>query len=228
VSILGAILILAAGLIVVFGELYASKDLERTQAWEETQGEIEMFLLARTYVADFIPSIRYRYQVAGRDYVGESIRVGGRLSFRSKRLALELENAYRVGNRVRAVTAPCCGAWCLPGWAFFCCTGRWGNSGRRKPTAGAGGFSRSGFNPDFLPGFRMMVRPGWFWVRFWTAGHRRSYGRRAGTCPGPPGAGQRRKSVEGNILCRSRIRRNVPRAARGGPAPKERGGKHTV
>ena len=105
-SILGAILILAAGLIVVFGELYASKDLERTQGWSETKGEVEAFVLARTYVADLIPSIRYRYQVAGRDYVGESIRVGGRLSFRSKRLARELDNAYRVGNSVSVFYDP--------------------------------------------------------------------------------------------------------------------------
>ena len=47
----------------------------------------------------------------------------------------------------------------------------------------------------------MMVRSGWFWVRFWTARHSRSYGWREGTCPG---------------------------AARGAPAPKERGVKHTV
>ncbi len=50
-------------------------------------------------------------------------------------------------------------------------------------------------SPDFSPGFRMMVRPGWFWVRSWTARHSRSYGWREGTCPGPPGACQRRKSV---------------------------------
>ncbi len=47
----------------------------------------------------------------------------------------------------------------------------------------------------------MMVRPGWFWVRFWTASH------------------SRRLWVAG---------RNVPRAAWGVPAPKERGVKHTV
>ena len=105
-SILVAILILAAGLIVVFGELYASKDLEKTQGWQETEGEVEAFALSRTYVADYIPSIRYRYRVAGRDYTGESIRVGGRLSFRSKRLARELENAYSVGNRVSVFYDP--------------------------------------------------------------------------------------------------------------------------
>ena len=46
-----------------------------------------------------------------------------------------------------------------------------------------------------------MVRPGWFWVRFWTAGHsleRRSTGS------------------------------DVPRAAKEVPAPKERGVKRTV
>jgi hypothetical protein len=106
VSFLGAVLILVAGLIVVFGEIYASKDLERSQAWNETQGEIEVFMLSRTYVGDFIPSIRYRFQVAGRDYAGESIRVGGRLSFPSKRLALEMENAYQVGNRVSVFYDP--------------------------------------------------------------------------------------------------------------------------
>ncbi len=105
-SILGAILILAAGLIVIFGELYASKDLERTQGWSETKGEVEAFALARTYVADFVPSIRYRYQVAGRDYAGDSIRVGGRLSFRSKRLARKLADTYRVGNRVSVYYDP--------------------------------------------------------------------------------------------------------------------------
>ncbi len=45
----------------------------------------------------------------------------------------------------------------------------------------------------------MMVRSGWFWVRFWTAGHSRRL-----------------------------VGRNVPRAARDVPAPKERGVKHTV
>ena len=47
----------------------------------------------------------------------------------------------------------------------------------------------------------MMVRPGWFWVRSWTAGY----------------------SLERRLAGR-----NVPRAARGVPAPKERGAKHTV
>ena len=105
-SILGAVLIFAAGLVVVFGEIYASKDLDRSQAWNETQGEVEAFTLSRTYVADFIPSIRYRYRVAGRDYTGDSIRVGGRLTFRSKRLARELEGTYRVGHRVSVFYDP--------------------------------------------------------------------------------------------------------------------------
>ena len=47
----------------------------------------------------------------------------------------------------------------------------------------------------------MMARSGGFWVRFWTAGH----------------------SVE-----RRPAGRNVPRAAKEVPAPKERGVKHTV
>ena len=46
----------------------------------------------------------------------------------------------------------------------------------------------------------MMVRPGWFWVRLWTARHRRSY-------------------VSGT---------SVPRATRDVSAPKERGVKQTA
>ncbi len=99
-------MILAAGLIVIFGEIYESKHLERSQAWNETDGEVEAFTLNRTYVADFVPSIRYRYHVAGRDYAGDSIRLGGRLSFRSKRLARKLQDTYRVGNRVSVFYDP--------------------------------------------------------------------------------------------------------------------------
>ena len=47
----------------------------------------------------------------------------------------------------------------------------------------------------------MMVRPGWFWVRSWTAGH---------------------------SLKRRLAGRDVPRAARGAPAAKERGVTHLV
>jgi len=47
----------------------------------------------------------------------------------------------------------------------------------------------------------MMARPGGFWMRFWTASH----------------------SLERRLAGR-----NVPKAARGVPAPKERDPKHTV
>ena len=47
----------------------------------------------------------------------------------------------------------------------------------------------------------MMVRPGWFWVRSWTDRH---------------------------SLKRKLAGRSVPRAARGVPAPKERGVKQTA
>ena len=61
-------------------------------------------------------------------------------------------------------------------------------------------------SPDFSPGFRMMVRLGCFWVRFWTDRHSRSYGWREEACPGAPEACQRRKSVAQNRLRKSRFR----------------------
>ena len=48
---------------------------------------------------------------------------------------------------------------------------------------------------NFSPGFRMMARSGWFWVRFWTAGYSPVYGWREGTRPEPLRKCQRRNSV---------------------------------
>lgn len=96
-NLLVAVLIIAGGLIVVFGEIAASRTLEKTQAWPETRGEVLSFHLARSYLGDFFASIRYRYQVDGVDYTGETIRPGGRMNFRSRRLARELERRYRSG-----------------------------------------------------------------------------------------------------------------------------------
>lgn len=91
---------MAAGLVVVFGELGASKALERMRNWPETRGKVQSFLLTRSYLGDFFASIRYGYQVDGVDYVGETIRPGGRMTFRSKRLAKELEDRYKPGVTV--------------------------------------------------------------------------------------------------------------------------------
>ena len=96
-TFLVAILITAAGLVVVFGELGATRTLEKISAWPETRGEILSFQLTRSYLGDFFASIKYAYRVDGVDYTGETIRPGGRMSFRSKRLARELENRYRPG-----------------------------------------------------------------------------------------------------------------------------------
>lgn len=96
-SFLVAILIMAGGLVVVVSELGASKSLEKTQAWAETTGEVLSFQLTRSYIGDFFASIRYRYQVDGEGYIGESIRPGGQMTFRSKRLAREMEGRYQSG-----------------------------------------------------------------------------------------------------------------------------------
>ncbi len=95
-----AILIMAAGLVVVFGELGASRTLDKIRTWPETSGEILSFQLTRSYLGDFFAGIKYAYRVDGVDYTGETIRPGGRMSFRSKRLARELENRYRPGVSV--------------------------------------------------------------------------------------------------------------------------------
>jgi hypothetical protein len=99
-NLLVAILIMAGGLVVIFGELSASRTLEKTREWPETGGEVVSFQLSRSYLGDFFASIRYRYQVDGVDYTGETIRPGGRMTFRSKRLAKELENRYRSGLKI--------------------------------------------------------------------------------------------------------------------------------
>ena len=95
-----AVLIIAAGLVVVFGELGASRALAKVRAWPETSGEILSFQLTRSYLGDFFASIKYAYRVDGVDYTGETIRPGGRMSFRSKRLARKLEDRYRPGVSV--------------------------------------------------------------------------------------------------------------------------------
>jgi len=99
-NLLLSILIMAGGLVVVFGELSASRTLKKTKTWPETSGEVVSFQLSRSYLGDFFASIRYRYQVNGVDYTGESIRPGGRMTFRSKRLAKELEGRYKSGLNV--------------------------------------------------------------------------------------------------------------------------------
>lgn len=96
-NFLVAILIIAGGLVVVFGELGASKKLEKTLSWPETSGEVLSFQLTRSYLGDFFAGIRYKYQVDGVDYIGDAIRPGGRMTFRSKRMAGELESRYRSG-----------------------------------------------------------------------------------------------------------------------------------
>jgi hypothetical protein len=99
-NFLVAILIVAGGLIVVFGELSASSTLKKTRAWPETTGEVLSFQLTRSYLGDFFASIRYTYQVDGVNYTGETIRPGGRMTFRSRRLARELQSRYRSGVNV--------------------------------------------------------------------------------------------------------------------------------
>lgn len=99
-NFLVAILIVAAGLIVIIGELAASKVLEKTQAWPETTGEVLSFNLARSHLGDFFASIRYRYEVDDVEYTGDTIRPGGRVNFRSKRLARELGSRYQPGVTV--------------------------------------------------------------------------------------------------------------------------------
>jgi hypothetical protein len=99
-NFLVALLIVAGGLIVVFGELSASRTLKQTQTWPETAGEVLSFQLSRSYLGDFFASIRYRYQVDGVDYTGDTIRPGGRMTFRSRRLARELQDRYKLGVNV--------------------------------------------------------------------------------------------------------------------------------
>lgn len=99
-NFLVAILIMAAGLVVVFGEIGASKSLEKIHAWPETSGTVQSFQLTRSYLGDFFAGISYRYQVDGVNYTGRTIRPGGRMMFRSKRLARELENRYKPGVTV--------------------------------------------------------------------------------------------------------------------------------
>lgn len=99
-NFLVAILIVAAGLIVIFGELAASRELEKTQVWAETTGEVLSFGLARSHLGDFFASIQYRYEVDGVEYTGDTIRPGGRMNFRSKRLAREMGSRYRSGVSV--------------------------------------------------------------------------------------------------------------------------------
>lgn len=96
-NLLVGILIIAGGLVVVFGELAATRTLEKTRSWPETAGEVLSFNLTRSYVGDFFAGIRYRYEVDGKGYTGERIRPGGRVTFRSKRVAREMQQRYRPG-----------------------------------------------------------------------------------------------------------------------------------
>ena len=99
-NLLLALVIMAGGLIFVFGEHSASRTLDRVQSWPETEGEVISFSLTRSYLGDFFASIQYSYEIGGRKYSGDTIRPGGRMNFRSKRLAMELESRYRAGVRV--------------------------------------------------------------------------------------------------------------------------------
>lgn len=101
-----AIVIMAAGLVVIVGELSATRQLEKTRDWRETTGEVLEFGLSRTFVGDYFADIKYRYKVNRAGYIGKTIRPGGRMSFRSKRLARDLEQRYRPGARIRVFYAP--------------------------------------------------------------------------------------------------------------------------
>ncbi|MDX1514493.1 MAG: DUF3592 domain-containing protein [Gammaproteobacteria bacterium] len=99
-SFLVGVMIIAGGLIVVVGEIYATRELKRIRSWPETEGTIEKFAVTATYVGDYFPGISYRYEVDGREYVGDVIRRGGRVSFRSRRRAREMEQYYVPGGRI--------------------------------------------------------------------------------------------------------------------------------
>lgn len=105
-SFLVGIMIVAGGLIVIFGELAATRELERIQSWPQTPGEIKSFAISKTYVGDYFPNISYRFEVDGKEYVSEVIRRGGRLSFRSKRKVREMESAYAAGAPVTVYYNP--------------------------------------------------------------------------------------------------------------------------
>jgi len=99
-SFLIGIMILTGGVIVIFGEFAATRELERIQAWEQTMGEVKSYAIDKTFAGDYFPSVSYRYEVDGKEYTSDIIRHGGRLSFRSKRKAKKMEDAYVVGARV--------------------------------------------------------------------------------------------------------------------------------
>lgn len=105
-SILAGIMLLAGGLIVVFGELAATRELERIQSWHQTRGEVQSFAISKTLAGDVFPNISYRYEVDGKEYTGTVIRPGGRMSFRSKRKAKEMEETYIPGGRVTVYYNP--------------------------------------------------------------------------------------------------------------------------
>ncbi|HEY5701829.1 MAG TPA: DUF3592 domain-containing protein [Gammaproteobacteria bacterium] len=105
-NFLVGIMILAGGLIVIFSELVATRELERIQAWPEARGEVESFAMSKTYVGDFIPSISYHFEVDGKEYKSDVIRRGGSLSFRSKRKAWDMERIYAAGAQVTVYYNP--------------------------------------------------------------------------------------------------------------------------
>jgi hypothetical protein len=105
-SILVGVMLLTGGLIVVFGEIAATRELERISSWPQTRGQVESFAVSKTLAGDFFPSISYRYTVEGKEYTSDAIRPGGRLSFRSRRKAKEMEATYVTGRQVTVFYNP--------------------------------------------------------------------------------------------------------------------------
>lgn len=105
-SFLIGLMLVAGGLIVVCGELAATRELERIQSWPQTEGIIRRFAVSKTLVGDVFPSISYTYEVDGKEYTSEVIRPGGRVSFRSNRKARAMEEAYVPGARVSVFYNP--------------------------------------------------------------------------------------------------------------------------
>lgn len=105
-SFIAGLMILAAGLIVVFGEVAAVRELRRIRSWSQTEGRVQAFTVSKSLVGDVFPSISYRYEVNGKEYTGDVIRPGGRTSFRSRRTAKEMERTYIAGGPVTVYYDP--------------------------------------------------------------------------------------------------------------------------
>ena len=105
-SFLIGLMLIAGGLIVVCGELVATRALERMRSWPQTEGTIRRFTVSKTLVGDIFPSISYQYEVDGREYTSDVIRPGGLVSFRSNRKARHMEQTYVPGGRVTVYYNP--------------------------------------------------------------------------------------------------------------------------